>query len=388
MTSKIVDTELRRDIRQAVAGVTARWGRDYYLAKAKTHLPPDEMYRAMAEQGLFALGVPEDLGGSGGGVTATAAVMEAMSEVGCPPMSFSLTSFARQAIIKHGSPNQIDRFVKPSLTAEHLIAFAVTESDAGTNTFSIQTKAHLQEDGSYRLRGSKLFISGADQADSIMVVARTSQPGDSEPKHRGLTVFMVDRHAAGLSMEAMDIEWFAPEQQFVLTFDDVIVAAEDVVGEPGGGAHVLFESLNAERIVISAWTIGLGDFALAKSLAYANTRAPWGAPIGSYQAVAHPLARAKAQLEAARCLTYAAAASYDEGVPAGAEANMAKLLSSEASAAALDAAIQAHGGSAFDQSTDLVALWPMIRILRIAPLNNEMVLNFISEHVLGLPRSY
>jgi alkylation response protein AidB-like acyl-CoA dehydrogenase len=186
----------------------------------------------------------------------------------------------------------------------------------------------------------------------------------------------------------MNVDWVAPERQFAVRFDDVTVPADALVGPEGGGAAAMFESLNAERVVVSAWALGLGYLALERAVEYATQRAPWGPPIGSYQAVSHPLARARASLDAARAMTYIAAAKVDAGLPAGDAANVAKLLASEAADAAVDAAIQVHGGSGFDADMDVITLWPMIRVLRVAPLNNEMVLNYIAEHVLGLPRAY
>jgi alkylation response protein AidB-like acyl-CoA dehydrogenase len=252
----------------------------------------------------------------------------------------------------------------------------------------MSTSARRRDDGSYVLRGQKVFISAADQADHMLVVARTTPFQEVTRKSDGISLFAVDASTPGIELQPRAIEWHAPERQFSVFFDDVVVPPEALIGPEGEGAASMFESLNAERVVISAWTLGLGDFALAKAVAYARQRAPWGPPIGSYQAVAHPLARAKAQLEAARVMTYRAAAVIDAGGTGGQEANIAKLLASEAADAAVDAAIQTHGGMAFDADADIVALWPMVRILRIAPLNNEMILNYISEHVLGLPRSY
>jgi acyl-CoA dehydrogenase len=388
MTEDFLDSELRRDVLTAVDGVTRRYGRDYYRKVTAEGRAPTEMYQAMAEQGLFSLGVPEELGGSGGGLAATATVMEAMSRAGVPPMLFSLTSFSRNAILRHGTPEQIERHVVPSLTGERLFSFALTEPDAGTNSFAISTRARRRDDGRYVLNGQKVFISGADQGDHMMVVARMDPLPPDAPRTAGMTVFVVDRTAPGVSMTPMAIEWEAPERQFSVHFDDVVLEPDALIGEEGNGGAALFDSLNAERVVISAWTIGLGDLALERGVAYANSRAPWGPPIGGYQAVAHPLARAKSMLEAARALTYRAAVRYDAGLPAGADANMAKLLASEAAEHAIDAAIQTHGGSAFDRDTDLITLWPMIRILRVAPLNNEMILNYIAEKILRLPRSY
>ncbi|MET0931015.1 MAG: acyl-CoA dehydrogenase family protein [Aeromicrobium sp.] len=382
-TREIVDS-----VRAAVEGVTQRWGREYYLHKARTGEAPTEMYAAMAEQGLFALGVAEEHGGSGGGLVATAAVMEAMSEAGTPPMLFSLTSFARQAILHSGTPQQIADHVVPSLTAERTFSFAMTEPDAGTNSFAMRTRAERQEDGSFRVNGHKVFISGADQGDHMLLVARTTPLDQVARKSDGISVFVLPRDTAGVTMSRMAIDWKAPEKQFAVWFDDVILPPESLIGQEGRGLAAMFTSLNAERVVISAWTLGLGQRAIDKGVAYARVRGPWGVPIGSYQAVAHPLAKAAAQLVAARLTIYEAARTFDAGGSAGDLANVAKYLASEAAYAAIDAALQVHGGSGFDEDSDIITLWPMIRLLRIAPLNNEMVLNYVSEHMLGLPRSY
>lgn len=381
-------SELRETIAETVRGITRRWDRQYYMDKTSRHEEPKELYAAMAEAGLFALGVPEEFGGAGGGLTATASVMEEMSKAGLPPMIYSLTAFSRQAIIRYGTSEQIEKHVVPSLTADRRFAFALTEPDAGTNSFNMSMVASRRPDGSYALKGQKVFISGADQADHMLVVARTTPLAEVKRKSDGISLFAVDTSTPGINMHPLNIEWHAPERQFAVYFDDVVLPAEALIGAEGKGAACMFESLNAERVVISAWTLGLGEFALAKAVKYAGERSPWGPPIGSYQSVAHPLARAKTQLEAARLMIYKAAADIDAGETSGDLANMAKLLASEAADAAVDAAIQTHGGLAFDADADIVTLWPMVRILRIAPLNNEMILNYVSEHVLGLPRSY
>lgn len=380
--------ELLSAVREAVAGVTKKWDRTYYMDCTRRGVAPTEMYETMAEQSLFALGVPEELGGAGGGLTATAAVMEEMSRAGTPPMLFSLTSFARQSIIRHGTPEQIRQFVEPTLTAQQTMCFAITEPDAGTNSFAMRTLARRQDDGTYVLNGQKIFISGADQATHIMVVARTTPASEVAKKSDGISIFVLPRDTPGVSMAAMNIDWKAPERQFSVWFDNVVLPADALIGVEGKGLSSMFDSLNAERVVIAAWTLGLGYLALEKAVAYARERSPWGAPIGSYQAVSHPLARAKAQLEAARAMNYRAAERFDRGEEAGDDANIAKYLASEASYAAVDAAIQTHGGSGFDEDSDVITLFPMIRILRVAPLNNEMILNYIANHMLGLPRSY
>jgi alkylation response protein AidB-like acyl-CoA dehydrogenase len=189
-------------------------------------------------------------------------------------------------------------------------------------------------------------------------------------------------------MQQMKINLHSPEHQFVLHFDDVEVPAENLIGTRDEGLRALFDALNPERLLVSAWAVGLGTHALQRGVDYARTRAPFGTPIGSYQGVQHPLARARAHLDAARLMMYAACDEYDSGGDAGAYANTAKLLASEAANMAADAVIQAFGGSAFDEDSDIITLWPMIRLLRIAPVNNEMILNYISEKLLRLPKSY
>ncbi|OAK56199.1 acyl-CoA dehydrogenase family protein [Rhodococcoides kyotonense] len=381
-------TELVAAVREAVHGVTERWDRGYYMQCTREGRSPTEMYAAMVEQGLFALGVEERHGGAGGGLTATAAVMEEMSIAGTPPMLFSLTSFARQAIIKHGTQAQIDEHVVPTLTAERTFCFAITEPDAGTNSFAMRTAAVRRDDGHYVLNGQKVFISGADDATHMMVIARTTPASKVVRRSDGISIFVLPKNTPGVTMSAMNIEWQAPEKQFTVWFDNVVIPPDAVIGEPGKGLSGMFDALNAERVVIAAWTLGLGRRALAKAVEHARGRAPFGVPIGSYQAVSHPLARAKAQLEAAGVMTYRAAEKFDAGNHAGDDANIAKLLASEASYAAVDAAIQTHGGSGFDAESDVITLYPMIRLLRVAPLNNEMILNYIAEHMLALPRSH
>lgn len=380
--------ELLDAVREAVAGVTRTWDRAYYMDCTRRGVPPIEMYESMAAQGLFALGVPEEIGGSGGGLMATAAVMEEMSRAGTPPMLFSLTSFARQSIIRHGTPEQIQKYVEPTLTARQTFCFAITEPEAGTNSFAMRTLARRQENGTYVLNGHKVFISGADQASHIVVVARTTPASAVKNKSDGISVFVLPRDTPGVTMTALNIDWKAPERQFSVWFDNVALSADALIGVEGRGLASMFDSLNAERVVIAAWTLGLGFRALEKAVAYAQERAPWGLPIGSYQAVSHPLAKAKAQLEAAKAMNQRAAERFDRGEEAGDDANIAKYLASEASYAAVDAAIQTHGGSGFDEDSDIITLYPMIRILRVAPLNNEMILNYIAHHMLGLPRGY
>ena len=379
--------ELRADIREATKGVVHVVDRAEYVRRAREGGTLDDAWQAMADLGLLGLGVGEQDGGSGEGITGPVALMEALSEAGVPPVLYLLTAFARTAIQRHGTDEQRRRFLAPTVTGQMKIAFAITEADAGTNSFAMQTFAGRDGDH-YVLNGEKLYISAADNADYIMVVARTTRRRDTEDRRVGLSVLMVDRHAPGVGLTPMKIDLHSPERQFFLHLDDVNVPLDNLVGVQDDGMRTLFDALNPERLLVSAWAIGLGQHALQRGVDYVRERSPFGTPIGSYQAVQHPLARANAHLAAARVMLYAACEAFDRGEDPGANANMAKLLASEAANAAADAVIQSFGGSAFDADSDIVTLWPMIRLLRIAPINNEMILNYISERILRLPKSY
>jgi acyl-CoA dehydrogenase len=376
------------DLREAVAGVTARYDRAYFLRQARAGGTLDELWRDMADKDLLAVGVPQSLGGLGGGIAGMATVMEEMSAVGVPPILYALTAFSRESLIRHGSEQQIADHVVPTIAGERRICFAVTEPAAGTNSFAMRTRARRRDDGGYVINGQKAFISGADEADHMLLIARTAPAGERVGRDHGFSLFIVDGDTPGIELARMDIEWHAPERQFEIFFSDAEVPPHALIGEEGKGFRYLFDSLNGERILIAAWAAGLGRYALGKGVAYARHRAPFGSPIGGYQGVQHPLARAHAHLEAARLMIRAAAAEYDDGLDAGANANIAKLLASEAAGEALDVAVQVHGGHAFVADTDVATLWPMVRTMRTGPINNESILNHIGQHVLGLPRSF
>jgi acyl-CoA dehydrogenase len=367
-------------------GIAAKYDRAFWLRCSRADEFPTEIWDAMATQGLLALGVPEEYGGSGAGIVPVVAAMEAMSARGIPIALYLLTAFAREAILRHGTEEQRHRFVTPTTTGESRMCFAITEPDAGTNSFRITTTA-TRDGNVYRLKGQKLFISGADASQQMLVVARSPKT-DADERRPGMSLFVVDLPSPGLELQAQDIDIVMADRQFAVFFDDVEVPAENRIGEEGEGFRYLFDALNPERVLVSAWAIGLGDYALGKAVAYAKDRAPFGKPIGSYQGLQHPLARSRVGLDAARLMMYAAAKIFDGGGNAGYYANAAKLLASEAATSACDIAIQTFGGYAFTTDYDVSTIWPVARLLRVAPVNNEMVLNYIGEHVLDLPKSY
>ncbi|MCW2584099.1 MAG: Acyl-CoA dehydrogenase fadE12 [Klenkia sp.] len=379
--------DLVASVFDAVDGVLAACPRSLYLQRSRQKEHAPELWDAIVAADLLAIGIPEERGGAGGGLTGCVAVMESLSRVGIPPLQYSLTTFSREAILRYGTEQQITDHVLTTMTGERRFCLGVTEPDAGTNSFAARTTATRSSSGGYRISGQKVYISAADESDHILLLARTAGPGEPVGRRQGFGVFVVDLSLPGIELRRLDVEWHAPEYQFEVFFDDVEVPAEALIGEEGLGFDHMLSVLNQERVVVAAWALGLGEYALQKAVDYAKTRAPFGRPIGSFQGVQHPLALAKAEMEAARQVMYSAAAEYDSGRDAGAKANMAKLLGARAALAAVDAAIQTHGGSAFVYETDVVTLWPMIRVLQIAPINNESVLNYLGERLLGLPRS-
>ena len=385
--SSIIQSRIR-DIQEAARGVTKQYPRSYILQCIKEDRFPDELWRELGKFGLLGLSIPEEHGGSGGGVLEITALNEALALAGVPTLFLVVTGLARVPIVRHGTKEQIAKYVTPTCTGEKKMCFAITEPNAGTNSFAMTTLASPDADGGWTLNGQKVFISGARDADYMQVVARTTKAGDVKHRTDGMSLFVVDMKTPGIKLQQLNIQVETAERQYMVFFDKVKLPAEAVIGEPGKGAKLMFEGLNSERLLAAGAAIGLGDYALSKAVAYANERKPFGKPTGSYQALQHRMALAKAELEAARLMTYDAADRFDNGEDAGAHANMAKLLASRAAVAAIDATLQVHGGYGFDRDYDVVTLWPMTRLLEIAPINNEMLMNYIGEHVLGLPKSY
>ena len=383
------------DVATAAAGVLGGFDDDYWQEHCRTGRHPGELWRALAAADLLGLGLPAEYGGTGLGVTEAAALVEATARAGRPLFSLLTTYICGELLLRHGSEQQRSTYLPPLAAGTLRLAFAITEPDAGTNSFAIRTSVR-RTDGGLSLTGHKCFISGIDQADVVIVVARSahsdmarSANGDGAVDRRdGMALLLVDPRADGVTMQPMSIEMPAPERQFDVWFDDVLIADDAVVGEVGDGFRHLFTVLNPERLLTAATQVGIGRRALRLGVEAAVRRAPFGVPVGSYQAIQHPLAHAHAQLEAADLMTRDGCAAYDAGRSAGTQANVAKLLAAEASQAAFDAAVQAHGGAAFDRASGLTDLWPLVRMGRIGPVSNEMVLNHLAEHTLGLPKSY
>ena len=382
------ETDEHQMLRSAAAEIAAKFGHDYFIEQARTDGRTQELWQAMADQGFLGVHLPEEFGGGGAGITELAIVCEESAAQGCPLLLILVSAaICAELIARFGSPHQRSAWL-PGLVSGDKMAFAITEPGSGSNTHGIST--HARRDGDiYRINGSKTFISGVDEAERLLVVTRTHT---DEPTGRGkLSLFVVDCDSPGLTRNLIPVEMSIPEKQYTLFFDDVQVTADRLLGGENEGLRVVFQGLNPERITGAAIASGIGRYALSKAADYARERSVWGVPIGTHQGIAHPLAAAKVELELARLMTAKAAWLHDQHADdelAGEAANMAKYASAEAALHCLDAAIQTHGGNGMATEFGLADMWGLARLLRIAPVSREMILNYVGSHSLGLPKSY
>ncbi|MEH7112487.1 acyl-CoA dehydrogenase family protein [Neobacillus niacini] len=375
-------------VKEVCNGLLKRFNRDYILTCAKEGRYPDELYHAFCETGILALGVPEKYSGLGGGLTEIVTAMEMLNTNGLPTVSILLTAFPRNTVLKHGTEEQIQKYAVPTISGEVKMSFAHTEPNSGSNTFKTSTFAQKTERGTYILNGQKVFISAFKESDYCLVVART-QKSDEANRTGGLSLFVVDTKSPGISATPLNIGSFVPiEKQYQVYFNDVEISEDQLIGQEGMAAKYLFDALNPERILVAAQYTGSGEWVLAKGVEYAKTRAPFDVPIGSHQSIQHPMAHAKAQLEAARQVTYRAAEMYDKGEKVGYLSNVAKYLSANAHYDAANSVMQAHGGYGFDNDYDVLEAFIMSKLSQIIPVSNNLVLNYIGEHVLKLPKSF
>lgn len=382
--------DAHRDIRKAVRDITARRGLAEYAERGRTSTPQTELWEELGQAGFIGINVPERFGGGGAGMSELAVVAEASASVGCPLLLLLVSSaISVEVLARHGSPDQQQEWLTKLADGSTKMAFAITEPDAGSNSHRIATTARRSgsgEDAVYVIRGSKYFISGVGESAAILTVAAIGR--DEATGRARLSLFIVPTGAPGLTAQDLPVAAQIPDRQSTLFYDDVRVPASALVGEEGAGLTLLFDGLNPERISAAAICVGIGRFAVEKAAAYVSDRTVWTQPLGGHQAVAHPLAKASIEVELAWLMTQKAAALHDAGRPAGAESNMAKFAAAEAAIHAIDAAIQAHGGNGLTVEYGLVQLYGMARLLKIAPVNSEMILNYVATHVLGMPKSY
>ena len=384
----------RQALRREVAKLASGYGREYFTNAARSGGKTTDLWLAIGKNGYLGINIPEEYGGGGGGIGDIAAVCEELAAQGCPLLMMVVSpAICGTVISRFGTEEQKQRWLPGICDGTATMAFAITEPDAGTNTHNITTTARRvsdeQGDG-WVLSGRKIYISGVDEAPHVLVVARTEDAGTGTVRP-GL--FVVPTDAPGFEFTPIPMEIISPEQQFAVFIDDVRLPADALVGDPGdadAGLKQLFAGLNPERIMAASFSTGLARYALDKAVAYVKEREVFGAPIGSHQGLAHPLAQSKIEIELARLMTQKAAALYDAGddMAAGEAANMAKYAAAEAACDAADRAVQCHGGNGITQEYGVAGLLVAARAGRIAPVSREMILNFVGSHSLGLPKSY
>src|SRR4051794_1890508 len=381
---------VHEDIRKGMRTLCERFTDDYWAERDERHEFPWDFYNAVTEGGWLGLTIPEEYGGGGLGVTEAAIVEQEISASGagmggCSAVHIGIFGF--HPIIEHGSESLKRRFLPQAASGDLHVSFAVTEPDAGTDTTNISTTAR-KVDGGWLVSGKKVWITKAQEAQRMLLLCRTSprEPGAKRTAGMTLMFAVMDReHVSIRPIPKMGRNAVDTNELFI---DDLFVADEDVVGEVGGGFKAILGGLNAERVISANAALGLGKAALRRGTQYAKERTVFGRPIGQNQGIAFQLAEAKIRIEAAEAVLDKATWMVDQGLPCGAEANYAKWLCAEAGFYAADVALQVHGGVGYGKEFHVERYFREARLMRIAPISQEMVLNYVSEHVLGLPRSY
>ncbi|MGA5878958.1 acyl-CoA dehydrogenase family protein [Streptomyces cellulosae] len=395
----VIESEEHKALRTAVSALGHKYGRAYFTRTVEEGRPATELWAETAKLGYLGVNLPEEYGGGGGGISELSIVLEELGAAGCPLLLMVVSpAICGTVIARFGTEDQKRDWLPALADGTRTMAFGITEPDAGSNSHRITTTARRDPaTGDWLLTGRKVFVSGVDIADATLIVGRTEDARTSRLKP---CLFIVPRDTPGFERRKIDMELSAAEKQFELTLDDVRLPADALVG--GGPSHAfgsggedagllqLFAGLNPERIMTAAFAIGMGRFALARAVDYARDRTVWKAPIGSHQAIAHPLAQAHIDLELARLMMQKAAHLYDAGddIGAGEAANMAKYAAAEACVKAVDQAVHTLGGNGLTREFGLAQLITAARVSRIAPVSREMILNYVSHQTLGLPKSY
>jgi acyl-CoA dehydrogenase len=377
-------------IRDGVKALCDRFPGEYWRAKDRERAYPAEFVQALTEAGYLACLIPEEYGGSGLGIGAAAAILEEIHKSGSNGGACHAQMYIMGTVLRHGSPAQKTEYLpKIASGALRLQAFGVTEPTAGTDTTAISTTAVLKGNSTYVVNGQKVWTSRAEHSDLMLLLARTTPRDQVKKKTDGISVFLVDmRKARGHGLTIRPIRTMINHATTEVFFDNLEVPAENLVGEEGRGFRYILDGMNAERILIAAEAIGDARWFIAKAAGYANERVVFGRPIGQNQGIQFPIARAYAASEAANLMVQRAAQLYETGEPAGKEANMAKLLASEAAWQAAEACMQTHGGYGFAEEYDVERKFRETRLYQTAPISTNLILAYLAEHVLGMPRSY
>ncbi|HLI28325.1 MAG TPA: acyl-CoA dehydrogenase family protein [Chloroflexota bacterium] len=381
-------TPEQQAIRQAVRELCRQFPPAYWRELDRTGAYPEQFVRALTAAGWLAALIPEEYGGAGLGITEASIILEEIHRSGGNAAACHAQMYTMGTLLRHGSPEQKARYLPAIARGElRLQAFAITEPNAGSETTRIQTTAVRRGDH-YVINGQKVFISRVQQSDLMLLLARTTPYEQLTDKTRGLSVFLVDLREAGGAIDVRPIDLMINHHSNEVFFDDLRVPAENLIGEEGMGFRYIVDGWNAERILLAAEALGDARWFIERAVAYAKTRVVFGRPIGANQGVQFPLAQAYARTEAADLVRYQAATKFDRGERCGAEANMAKLLAAQAAWEAANVCLDTHGGYGFAAEYDVERKFRETRLFSVAPVNNNLVLAYLGQHVLGLPRSY
>lgn len=382
-------TEAQEAVREDVTAGMRKFPREYWRAADAQARFPHDFVAFAAERGWLGIAMPSQYGGAGLGISEAAVMLEAVARVGglSATSAIHMNVFGVNVVVKHGS-EAMKRAIVPEVVAGRLkVAFGVTEPDAGLDTSAITTRA-VREGGKWRINGRKVWISTAQHADKILLLTRSADPRPGAPKVDGMTLFMTDLDRSRIAVREIQKTGRAAVDSNELFIDDLVVDEADMVGQEGQGFRLLLDGLNPERLLVASEAIGIGRGALDIAVEYARQRRVFGRPIGANQGVQFPLADSYAKLEAAWLMVQNGAAKYDRGEPCGPEANIAKLLGAEYGFQAADRAMQTLGGYGYAAEYHVERLWREVKLCRIAPVTPELILAYLSEKVLGLPRSY
>jgi len=384
------DNDVIVEIRRAVQALCADFPGEYWREKDRERAYPTEFVQALTESGYLAVLIPEEYGGSGLSISAAAAILEEIHKSGCNGGACHAQMYIMGSLLRHGSEEQKRQYLPKIASGElRLQAFGVTEPTSGTDTLSLSTTAVKKGNDKYVVNGQKVWTSRAEHSDLMLLLARTTPKEEVKKRTDGLSVFIVDmREAAGNGLEIRPIRAMVNHATTEVFFDNLEIPADNLIGEEGKGFRYILDGMNAERILISHESIGDARWFIEKATNYANDRKVFGRPIGQNQGVQFPIAKAFAATEAAALMAEKAAKLFEAGEPCGAESNMAKLLTAEAAWDAADTCLQTHGGFGFAEEYDVERKFREARLYRTAPISTNMILSFIAEHVLGLPRSY
>ena len=383
------DGEELTQIRESVRSLCAGFPGEYWRALDRDRRYPSEFVKALSDAGMLAVLIPEEFGGSGLGVAAAATILEEIHAAGGNGAACHAQMYTMGTLLKHGSQEQKSRWLPLIASgAVRLQAFGVTEPTAGSDTTAIRTVA-VRQGGRYVVNGQKVWTSRAEHSDLMLLLARTTPRDKANKRTDGLSVFLVDmREALGKGLTVRPLRAMINHATTEVFFDDLEIAAENLIGEEGKGFRYILDGMNVERMLIAAECLGDASWFIAKASDYAKSRVVFGRPIGQNQGVQFPIARAYAAREAAALMVREAIARFDSGQPCGPQANMAKLLAADASWQAADMCLQTHGGFGFAEEYDVERKFREARLYQVAPISTNLILSYLAEHVLGLPRSY